>query len=79
MLIEIEFLSDLRMSLARSRTPIRGAPSPAPSRRARESPAPEGREEESSFWEKIGTLGRKKKVTYNIMISLNIYSLVILF
>ncbi|XP_023345848.1 beta-parvin [Eurytemora carolleeae] len=51
------------MSLARSRTPIRGAPSPAPSRRARESPAPEGgREEESSFWEKIGTLGRKKKV-----------------
>jgi parvin len=50
------------MSLARSRTPVRGAPSPAPSRRARESPAPEGKEDESSFWEKIGTLGRKKKV-----------------
>lgn len=51
------------MSLSRSRTPMRGAASPAPSRRgARESPAPpEGREGES-FWEKMGTLGRKKKV-----------------
>jgi len=51
------------MSLSRSRTPVRGAASPAPSRRMRESPAPEGKGEgESSFWEKMGTLGRKKKV-----------------
>jgi len=50
------------MSLSRSRTPLRGAPSPAPSRRARESPAPESRNEGESFWEKMGTLGRKKKV-----------------
>jgi len=53
------------MSLPRSRTPMRGAPSPAPSRRFRESPGPEGRPEEEgapSFWEKIGTLGRKKKI-----------------
>jgi len=51
--------------LPRSRTPMRGAPSPAPSRRFRESPGPEGRPEEEgapSFWEKIGTLGRKKKI-----------------
>lgn len=47
------------MSLPRSKTP-RGAASPAPSRRARESPGPEQRQDES-FWEKIGTLGRKKK------------------
>jgi len=54
------------MSLSRSRTPMRGGapPSPAPSRRARESPAPEGKGEGGgeSFWEKVGTLGRKKKV-----------------
>jgi len=50
------------MSLQRSRTPMRGAPSPAPSRKARESPAPEGKGEGESFWEKVGTLGRKKKV-----------------
>jgi len=54
------------MSLSRSRTPIRGGgapPSPAPSRKARESPAPEGKGEGTeSFWEKVGTLGRKKKV-----------------
>ena len=40
-------------------------PSPAPSRRARESPAPEGKGEGGeSFWEKVGTLGRKKKVIF---------------
>jgi len=50
------------MSLQRSRTPMKGAPSPAPSRKARESPAPEGKGEGESFWEKVGTLGRKKKV-----------------
>jgi len=53
------------MSLSRSRTPLRTQASPAPSRRARESPAPEARNNESggeSFWEKMGTLGRKKKV-----------------
>jgi len=51
------------MSLPRSKTP-RGAASPAPSRashgRASNSPAPEGKSD-GTFWEKVGTLGRKKK------------------
>ena len=51
------------MSLPRSKTP-RGAASPAPSHksygRASNSPAPEGKSD-GTFWEKVGTLGRKKK------------------
>jgi len=51
------------MSLPRSKTP-RGAASPAPSRashgRVSNSPAPEGKSD-GTFWEKVGTLGRKKK------------------
>ena len=51
------------MSLPRSKTP-RGAASPAPSRashgRTSNSPAPEGKSD-GTFWEKVGTLGRKKK------------------
>jgi len=51
------------MSLPRSKTP-RGAASPAPSHksygRVSNSPAPEGKSD-GTFWEKVGTLGRKKK------------------
>jgi len=55
------------MSLPRSKTPRAGAASPAPSHksygRVSQSPAPEGKPPaDGSFWEKVGTLGRKKKV-----------------
>jgi len=55
------------MSLPRSKTPRAGAASPALSRapsntRVSASPAPESRSQnEGGFWEKVGTLGRKKK------------------
>jgi len=54
------------MSLPRSKTPRPGAASPAPSHkshsRVSQSPAPEGKSNsDGSFWEKVGTLGRKKK------------------
>jgi len=52
------------MSLPRSKTPRGGAASPAPSHksygRVSNSPAPESKND-ASFWEKVGTLGRKKK------------------
>ena len=52
------------MSLPRSRS--RGAPSPAPSHksyssRVSQSPGPGSEVRSDSFWEKMGTLGRKKK------------------
>ena len=52
------------MSLPRSRS--RGAPSPAPSHksynsRVSQSPGPGSEVRNDSFWEKMGTLGRKKK------------------
>ena len=52
------------MSLPRSRS--RGAPSPAPSHksynsRVSQSPGPGSEVRSDSFWEKVGTLGRKKK------------------
>lgn len=54
------------MSLPRSKTPRAGAASPAPSHksygRVSQSPGPEGKPaSDGSFWEKVGTLGRKKK------------------
>jgi len=54
------------MSLPRSRTP-RGGTSPAPSHksyggRVSQSPGPPGERSDGTFWEKVGTLGRKKKV-----------------
>jgi len=55
------------MSLPRAKTPRGGAASPALSRatsntRVSASPAPEPKpQNEGSFWEKMGTLGRKKK------------------
>ena len=52
------------MSLPRSRS--RGAPSPALSHksynsRVSQSPGPGSEVRSDSFWEKVGTLGRKKK------------------
>ena len=55
------------MSLPRARTP-RGAASPAPSHksygastRVSGSPGPGSEVRQDSFWDKVGTLGRKKK------------------
>ena len=56
------------MSLPRSRTP-RGAASPAPSHksfgntsRVSQSPGPGSEVRSDSFWDKMGTLGRKKRM-----------------
>jgi len=53
------------MSLPRSKTPRGATASPAPSRaasRVSNSPAPEAKNQsDGTFWEKVGTLGRKKK------------------